>query len=252
MADKTDCWTYYVTGCLKTTDMGSERPNGLNVDDLLDATSLVRLFRQQQGLDSVIKMITESEVDVTACRPDGSSLLHSFTLLGCYEIVALLWERGAQPSILQLDNSTLLHSAVRCTDTSSDESRAKILKLFLASTGGRHNSMPINYQNAKGWTALKLAARKQLEKCVEVLLEHGADPEIADHEQYLPLHNAVGNKTIVKLLLTQTRDINTKTQNKETALFLAVERGLTDCALILLEHGADPNLASREGQRLGE
>lgn len=231
--------------------MVTVRPNGLNEDDLLDGSSLVRLFRQQHGLDAVIKMITQNEVDVTACRPDGSSLLHSFTLLGCYEIVSLLWERGAQPSILLLDNSTLLHSAVRSTDTSSDEARAKILKLFLASTGGRHNSMPINHQNNKGWTALKLAARKQLEKCVEVLLEHGADPDIADHEQYLPLHNAVGNKTIVKLLLTRTRNIDARAQDGETALYFAVERGLTDCSLILLEHGADPNLANKEGQIFG-
>ena len=235
--------------------MGSERPNGLNglnVDELPDIGSLVRLFRQQQGRDSVIKMITENEVDITA-RPDGSSLLHSFALLGCHEIVALLWERGAQPSILLLDNSTLLHSAVRSTDTSSDEARAKILKLFLASTEVRHNSMPINHQNAKGWTALKLAARKNLEKCVEVLLEHGADPEIADHEKHLPLHNgvAVGSKTIVKLLLTRTRAINARTQSGETALYLAVEKGLTDCALILLEHGADPNLANIEGEKRG-
>lgn len=230
--------------------MGSERENGLNVEDLLDAGHLVRLFRQHQGpaRDQVIKLITESDLDVTSCRPDGSSLLHSFALLGCYDIVKLLWDRGAQPTILHVDNSSLLHSAVRTTDSSTDEGRANILHLFLSSTGRRHNAMPINLQNSKGWTALKLAARKQLDRCVEVLLEHGADPDIADSERFLPLHNAIGSQPIVKLLLTRTKDINSRTQSGETVLYLAVERGLTDCALLLLEHGADPNIASKEGK----
>lgn len=229
--------------------MGSERGNGLNVEDLMDAGNLVRLFRQQQApaRDSLIKLITESGLEVTKSRPDGSSLLHSFALLGCYDVVKLLWDKGAEPSILLLDSSTLLHSAVRTTDTCTDESRARILSLFLSSSDRRHNALAINHQNNKGWTALKLAARKQLDRCVEVLLEHGADPDLPDLEHFLPLHNAIGNQAIVKLLVTRTRNINTTTQTGETVLYLAVERGLNDCALLLLEHGADPNIANKEG-----
>ena len=229
--------------------MGSERGNGLKVEDLMDAGNLVRMFRQQQGpaRDSVIKLITEGDADVTKCRADGSSLLHSFALLGCIDIVKLLWDKGAQPSILLLDSSTLLHSAVRSTDTCTDESRARILSLFLSSSDRRHNALPINHKNNKGWTALKLAARKQLDRCVEVLLENGADPDIPDLEHFLPLHNAIGNQAIVKLLVTRTQCINSVTQTGETVLYLAVERGLNDCALVLLEHGADPNIANKEG-----
>lgn len=229
--------------------MGSERSNGPSLDDFMDVGNLARVIRQQgHTKESIIKLVQESDLD-TECRPDGCSLLHSFALLGCHTVVEILWDRGLQPSILQSDNSTLLHSAVRTTGScSSDESRARILKLFLSSTGGRHNAMPINYQNNKGWTALKLAARKNLEKCVEVLLEHGADPELPDCENFLPLHNAIGNTAITKLLLTKTRNINCTTQSGETVLYLAVERNLNDSALILLEHGADPNIANKEGK----
>ena len=51
--------------------------------------------------------------------------------------------------------------------------------------------MPRDNQNLKGWTELKLAAWKNLEKCVEVLLECGAHPDVADHGQYTALHNAI-------------------------------------------------------------
>lgn len=180
----------------------------------------------------------------------GSSVLHCFTSYGCYEAVALLWEKGARPTILKLDNSTVLHSAVRTTDDSQDEERAKILKLFLLSRQSHKNSMPLDYQNAKGWTALKLAARKNLEKCVEVLIDSEANPDIPDNERYTALHNAVGNPDILKMLLTSTKSINARNQSGETPLYMASERGLIDSALLLLEYDADPDISNKEGTTL--
>jgi len=98
---------------------------------LSDPGSIVRLFRQGEAVDAVLKLISEAEVDLTESRPDGTSALHSFAILGCYEIVKLLWEKGARPSILKADDSTILHSVVRAQDDSQDETRADILKLFL-------------------------------------------------------------------------------------------------------------------------
>lgn len=226
--------------------------SGTSLEELLDAGNIVRLFKQGEAVDAVMKLLQEADVDVTEAKPDGTSLLHSFAILGCYEIVKLLRDKGARPTILKLDDSTVLHSAVRTQDDSQDSERAKILELFLSSDECRGNSMPINYQNSKGWTALKLAARKNLEKAVEVLLKHGADPDLADVEQYTPLHNAVGNHDIVKLLLTKTRNINFQNQDGETPLYLASERGLIESALTLLEYGADPNMPNKEGRWAGE
>ena len=214
---------------------------------LADPGSVVRLFRHGEAVDAVMKLISEADADVVEAKPDGTSLLHSFTILGCYDVVKLLWERGARPTILKVDDSTILHSVVRAQDDSQDTERARILELFLSSDECGGNSMPLDHQNSKGWTALKLAARKNLEKCVEVLLEHGADPDVVDNEQYTALHNAVNNPDILKLLLTKTKNVNMQNQDGETALYLAAERGLTDSALTLLEYGADPNIPNKEG-----
>ena len=217
--------------------------------DLFDPNNTVRLFKQGETLDNVLKLISESDDSLIAVQPDGSSLLHSFSVLGCFEVVKLLWEKGAQPSILKIDDSTLLHSAVRTQDRTQDHERAKILEIFLSSDDRcLGNSMPIDYQNSRGWTALKLAARKNLEQCVEVLLKRGADPDIVDHEMYTPLHNAVFNADIVKLLLSKAKTINSQNEDGETALCLATTKGLVDSALTLLEGGADPNIASKEGK----
>ena len=216
-------------------------------EELLDPGSIARLFKQGEAVDAVLKLIAEADYDVTVAKPDGSSLLHSFSILGCYEIVKILWEKGARPTILKSDDSTVLHSAVRANDDSQDADRAKILELCLSSDECGGNSLPIDYQNSKGWTALKLAARRNLEKCVEVLLENGANPDIPDSEQYTALHNAVGNADVVKLLVMKSKNANAQNQDGETVLYMAVERGLVDSALTLLEYGADPNITNKEG-----
>ena len=160
----------------------------------------------------------------------------------------LLWEKGARPTILQSDNSTLLHSAVCSTDDTQDEERSKILRFFLSAAEPLNNCMPLNHQNSNGWTALKLAARKGLEKCVEVLIGKEADPDIPDNEEYTALHNAVGNPDILKMLATKSRKIDAANKERETPLYLAAERGLLESSLVLLEYGADPNLANKEGK----
>ena len=169
-------------------------------------------------------------------------------MFGCYEVVNLLWERGARPTICREDNTTLLHSAVLTQDDSQDEERARILRFFLTSDECRSNCLPLNHQNCQGWTALKLASRKNLEKCVEILVDRDADPDIPCHEHFTALHNAVGNPEILKMLSMKSKNIDAYNKAGETPLYLAAERGLVESALILLEYGANPNVPNKEGK----
>lgn len=227
--------------------MGAEG-KGVKVEELFEAGGLMRIIRQGQASETVLRLMEENGRDIVQPRPDGSSLLHSFALLGRYDLVKLLWDRGALPSIIKTDSSSLLHSTVRASDPEQDYARARILKLFLSEASGRSNALPVNLRNSKGWTALKLASRKHLERCVEVLIEYAADPDVQDEEHYLALHNAVGSKAVLKLLLTRAENINGQTKEQESPLFLAVERGITDSALTLLEHRADPNSVNKDGE----
>ncbi len=238
---------------------------------LMDITNLVRLFRKGEAMDAVQKALSQPNASQLLFRkgeamdavqkalsqpnasqllqpqPDGTSLLHNFATMGCYDIVALLWEQGARPSILKKDNSTILHSTVRTQEVSEDIQRARILRLILASDEYHGNSMPLDYKCSNGWTALKLAARMNLERCAEVLLERGANPDIADDEGYTPLHNAIGNPDIVKLLSTKSANIDQVNKDGETPLLVACERGLVASALSLLENKANPNTPNKEG-----
>ena len=81
--------------------------------DRLDLANLVRLIKQGETVDSVLKLIADSDPEkLTEVSAEGNSLLHRFAFLGSYEIVKAIWMKGARPSIVQADHSTILHSAV--------------------------------------------------------------------------------------------------------------------------------------------
>ena len=227
------------------------------VDEYLDSNSLVRIYRHGElDLDDILKRIHEAREELLEERPaeiaGGSSLLFCFSILGCYEIVKCLWDMGVRAGFCKHSGSTLLHAAVRIhppnDPNTRDLERSQILNLFLSSEEGKNNSLPIDKKNKCGWTALKLASRLTLERCVEVLLNQGANPCLTDEEGYTPLHNAVANPAIVKMLLNaDPSNINAQDSDGCTALFLALERGAVESAMTLLERNADPNIPNKEG-----
>ena len=188
-------------------------------------------------------LMREHNITVHFTRNDGISLLHTFALLGSYDICKYLYSNGARPTLIQ-DNSTVFHSAVKAKNPSEDAERADILKLFLDKD---IEEVDVNHRNEAGWTALKLAARRSLEKCVELLLSNGADPNIPDNEEFTSIHNAVTRVDILKLLLTKCSNVNARNNRGETPLCIAVEKNSNECAMTLLEHNADPNIGDNEG-----
>ena len=195
-------------------------------------------------VEELKSIMQEHNLTVHSTREDGVSLLHSLALVGSYELCKYLCSNGARPTVIAIDNSTVFHSAVKAKSASEDGERANILKLFLDKDD---IEVDLNQKNTAGWTALKLATRRSLEKCVEILLSYGADPNIADNEQFTPFHNSVVNVDILKLLLSKCTDINARNNKGETPLYVAVEKNSYECAMSLLEHNADPNIGDNEG-----
>lgn len=221
-----------------------------------DSLSWANLLKTQ-GEEAVTAILQQASESVHRVNPDGTTLLHLFAMMGSARLVRYLWDHGARPTIISIDSSTLLHSSVRAKDESEDKERAEILECFLRgerdreseSAGGEEAfvTIDVDHKSDRGWTALKQAARKKLERCVEVLLRYDADPDIADDEQYTALHNSADCGAIMKQLAVKSRNLNAKNERGETALYVACDRGSTAAALILLEHKADPNIPDKEG-----
>lgn len=224
------------------------------VNEYLNSIEVIRLFRcGDLNLTDVLKRISEAslEDELLQAQPSGGSLLHMFSILGVYEVVEGLLKKGLKPTMVTCRGGV---SILRCTlgvvgvGENRDAERARILKLYL-SLKDYANIIPINNQDEDGWTVLKMAVRLNLERCVEVLLDHGADVRLAGHKGYTPLHNAVGNHSIVKMLLAaDSGNVNARNNEGDTTLSLALKRGDMESAMVLLEHGADPNIPNKEGE----
>merc|ERR1711916_223386 len=80
---------------------------------------------------------------------------------------------------------------------------------------------------------------------VELLLEHGADVNLANHRGVTPLFLACleGSEDIAGILIEGGSDVNATTSRGFTPLFCAAEYELSRVAQQLLAAGAEPDAA---------
>ena len=102
-----------------------------------------------------------------------------------------------------------------------------------------------------GSTALMLASENGHLEVVRLLLESGADKDLANvvGDTALMLASENGHLEVVRLLLESGADKDlADTDNGVTALMLASENGHLEVVRLLLESGADKNMAMNDGR----
>jgi ankyrin repeat protein len=113
-----------------------------------------------------------------------------------------------------------------------------------------------NRRDASGETTplqatLSLGERQSRTTAGELLLAHGADPNVAAKNGWTPLHQATwnGDEGLVGLLLKKGAQVNPKTTDSvRTPLQNAAASRHTDVARLLLENKADPNARDFSGE----
>ncbi|MGH0127285.1 UNVERIFIED_CONTAM: hypothetical protein FKN15_068513 [Acipenser sinensis] len=118
------------------------------------------------------------------------------------------------------------------------------VKHLLATAGS------VNQRNNEGVTLLHMACASGYRDVVSLLLENGADPQIADNNYWTPLHLAAkyGQRSLtmlsdVKHLLATAGSVNQRNDEGVTLLHMACASGYRDVVSLLLENGADPQIA---------
>ena len=99
-------------------------------------------------------------------------------------------------------------------------------------------------------TPLILSADWNNFMAVYLLLDHGADANIARADACTPLHLAVinGHQNLVKLFLEKNALINTQDAEGNSPLHTAVSEGFFDITKLLVKKGSNVNLQNKEGR----
>lgn len=105
-----------------------------------------------------------------------------------------------------------------------------------------------------GFTALHLAVFGKQEQAAQVLLAHGADPNVLARSKLAPVPPLgtaafVRSTPLARVLLDHGADPNRPEQGGFTPLHAAAEHGDEELARLLLERGADPSVTAADGRR---
>jgi ankyrin repeat protein len=119
----------------------------------------------------------------------------------------------------------------------------EMLKLFLEA------GADANAEAWSDWSLLSAAASRGRAEAVELLLKHGAKPDVFDSEGETPLSRAAGKDcvTCVQALLRFKANPNFRTKVGGTPLLSAVAAGFATNVATLLNAGADPNMSYDNG-----
>ncbi|MFM8185491.1 MAG: ankyrin repeat domain-containing protein, partial [Alphaproteobacteria bacterium] len=106
---------------------------------------------------------------------------------------------------------------------------------FFAKAG----SIIVNQKNKGGATALHIASREGNLDIVKILIDSGANPNIADNEGYTPLMRASlsASAEVVEYLLKNGAKPGIFNSQNETAIIHATNAKCDDCINALIENG---------------
>ena len=185
-----------------------------------------------QGHINVIKLLlTWDTIDKPIWQERLVKVLKQASSRGHVDVVCFLVEYGIAVSGL----TAALVSAVA-------HNQVEVVS-YLIDHGADYNNATIDE-----YTLLTYSCNKHYVDMVRLLLAHGVDMDAADYDGSFPLDFAIYYTDILQLLLEAGADPNVRFCHGTTALLNAVSSTdvVPGASLLLLQHGADPNLADAE------
>jgi ankyrin repeat protein len=191
----------------------------------------------------IARMLVDAGADVNYSFGTGdmtNTALYWATRRKDEALALYLIERGANVNAAPQGGTTFRDSPLHCAVTMPKVVRAMIEK-------GADVNLRIGNNSGTAPTPLGEAVDADILESVDLLLQAGADPDIANSSGNPPLYSAAqnGNEQIVKRLLAAHANPNATGDLGRTAL--AADHLTVGCAKLLLDAGANPNAAMNLG-----
>lgn len=233
--------------CAKSAnEAGLHRLLSFNVDlntvDENDFTALrLAIDRDHAG---VVKLLLDNGASI---KTNNILLMHRAVIKGNISVVQTLLDHGGEVNSVDGYGSTPLKEAAK----SGNLELVQLLLAYGADVNKIRGDGDAARARVTGVTPLHAAAdsRNQNIGLLELLLDHGANPNALDNGGENPLHwAALGtSEDKVKVLLDHGADFSLGNVTGETPLHLAASRGRDANMEILLAYGADAAALNRRG-----
>jgi 26S proteasome non-ATPase regulatory subunit 10 len=160
---------------------------------------------------------------------------------GNLPLVEILRKQGFKITDRDDDGRTPFHWAVAGNHT-------HLLRHFL-SVDDENAAAVVNAKDDAGWTPLHSAVSSGYVEIASILLESDADPNLTTRQKRNPLHYVKGNVEVARVLVSHcsTECLNARDEVGSTPLCRAATLGHLAVATVLLQAGANINLADNEG-----
>lgn len=188
---------------------------------------------------TVTTLLAESPALATTPNEQGISPVLFALYCQKREVATLFLEAGAVPGIFETVALGQLEELTSRLDADSD-------------SGGGGDAIALTARSPDGFTLLHLACFFGHVACVKLLIERGAEVNVAaeNESRVHPIHSAAAcnSAQIVTLLLEAGAEADARQHKDYTALMSAVMHNNLDMARALLDAGANPNQPSEDGR----
>ena len=211
---------------------------------------------------NIINLLLDQNVDINNKTIDCKTPLHIAVENGEETIIQTLLAQDADTNLKDALGNTVLHLAV--------QSKYEIKPCLLRAGVSKRSLFPASHQlcsiqtvqkiiehganvnavNSIGLTPLWFACSDGQEQLVKILLEKGADPNIADKNNDNSLHAVMYGQCsagTTQEVMHHCVNINAANKDGATPLLLACSTAQAESVRLLLEAKADPNIADADG-----
>lgn len=226
-------------------------------DESLNISPLA--WSASHGQTEATRLLIENGADVNLKDDDGSTPLHGAAVFGRAAVARLLVENGANLQVRNNDGATpadALHLDWRTTTFIGDLMGVEVEENIAVMQSGRNEIAKLF--GVKEFDSKDIPSDQDLSGAVFIgdlaavkqALTEGADPNAQDPQSgstMLSIAALMGHTEVVALLLEHGADVNVKSRDGGTALHAAAFLGRVETVKLLLEKGADTTLRDGRG-----